>query len=105
VGTTGVAPRQAPGDLRHITEGRSTFTEVARETAPGGWPEPRRAPFGAQVDELERACERQVRELTGPRLCEPECSTLERPTEANLGVRLRGQERMFPWLGTGVATS
>ena len=47
--------------------------------------------------ELERVLERKVRELAGGVLSEPQGSALDRSAEADVSVRLRGQERMFAW--------
>ena len=54
-----------------------------------------RRTYGRQRAELERVLEGEVRELAGRVLGHPQCSALDRPAEANAGVRLRGQERMF----------
>ena len=51
-----------------------------------------------EMDELERVRKRQVRELARGVLGHPERSTLERSTEADVSVRLRGHERMFSWI-------
>lgn len=45
------------------------------------------------MHELERVLERQVRELAGG--VQPERSALDRPAEAEVGMLLRGHERMF----------
>ena len=50
------------------------------------------------MDELQQILEREVRELACRVLSEPERPTLDRSTEADVGVRLRSQERMFSWV-------
>jgi hypothetical protein len=47
------------------------------------------------MHELQRILERQVRELASGVFSEPECSALDCTAEANVGVGLGGQERMF----------
>jgi hypothetical protein len=47
------------------------------------------------MDELQSILERQVRQLAGGVLGEPECATLDRAAEADVSVGLGGQERMF----------
>jgi hypothetical protein len=47
------------------------------------------------MHEPQRVLERQVRELAGRVLGEPKRSALDRSAEANMRVRLGGQERMF----------
>jgi hypothetical protein len=48
------------------------------------------------MDELQRVLERQIRELASSVFGHPESRTLYRVAEADVGVRLGGQERMFP---------
>jgi hypothetical protein len=48
------------------------------------------------MHKLEQVLERQVRELASGVFGEPECSAFDGSVEADLGMRLRGQERMFP---------
>ena len=55
----------------------------------------RRPALGVHVDELERVLERQIREFASSVLSQPESSALDGTTEADVRVRLRGQERMF----------
>jgi hypothetical protein len=50
------------------------------------------------MDELQRILERQVREFASGVLGHPQRPTLDRSAEADLSVRLRSQERMFPLL-------
>jgi len=47
------------------------------------------------MDQLEQVLERQVRELAGGVLGEPQRPPLDRSAEADVGVGLSGQERMF----------
>jgi hypothetical protein len=47
------------------------------------------------MDELQRIMKLQVRQLAGRILGQPERSTLDRSAEADVSVRLGGQERMF----------
>src|SRR5262249_23666870 len=54
-------------------------------------------PFGVQVDELQGIPERQIRQLARRVLSQPQRPSLDRATEADVGVGLRGQERMFSW--------
>lgn len=47
------------------------------------------------MDELQDILKRQVRELARRVLNQPQRPALDRAAEADLSVRLRGQERMF----------
>ena len=47
------------------------------------------------MDELQRVLERQVRELAGGVLGQPQSSALDRSAEPDVRVGLGGQERMF----------
>jgi hypothetical protein len=47
------------------------------------------------VDELQGVLEREVRELACRVFSQPEGSALDRSPEADVGVGLGGQERMF----------
>jgi hypothetical protein len=47
------------------------------------------------MDKLQRVWEREVRELASGILGEPEGSAFYRSAEADVSVRLGGQERMF----------
>jgi hypothetical protein len=47
------------------------------------------------MDELQRILERDLGKLPSRILGHPQRSTLDRASEASLGVRFRGHERMF----------
>ena len=47
------------------------------------------------MDELKRVLERKVRKLACSVLGHPESSALDRSAEADMGIGLRSQERMF----------
>lgn len=49
------------------------------------------------MDELQRVLEREVRQLASGVLGHPQRPALDRPTEADVSVGLRGHERMFSW--------
>ena len=51
------------------------------------------------MHELQRVLERQVRKLASRVLGQPQRSALDGYAEANVRVRLSGQERMFARLG------
>ena len=57
------------------------------------------------MDELQRILERQVRELASGVLGQPQCSAFDRSAEADVSVRLCGQERMFTGLGLVFSTA
>ena len=56
------------------------------------------------MDELQRVLERQVRELAGGVLGQPEGSALDRSAEADVSMGLGGQERMFACVISGSTT-
>jgi hypothetical protein len=76
---------------------------LANERTGRGWArapprrrlELRRSSFRVEVHKLERVGERQVRELAGRVSGEPQCSALYCASKAEVGVGLRGHERMF----------
>jgi hypothetical protein len=47
------------------------------------------------VNELEQIFEREIRQLASGVLSEPQRPSLDCPLEADVGVGLGGQERMF----------
>jgi hypothetical protein len=77
---------------------RRTLNEVSLEPAQSCPLELRRPTLGVQTDELESVLERQVRQLAGRVLGHPQCATLDRTAEADVGICFRRHERMFPQL-------
>jgi len=49
------------------------------------------------MDELEGILERQARKLPSGILGHPQCSTLDRSAEADVGMGFRCHEQMFAW--------
>src|SRR5262249_44535353 len=98
VGPVALSLRELARDLREVLQPGRALADVALEPAHRRLLVLRRSALGVQVDELERVLEREVRQLAGGVLCQPQRAALDRPAEADLGVRLRGHERMFSLL-------
>jgi hypothetical protein len=82
-------------DLREMLKPRRTLSEIPLKPAHRGTLVLRRSSLRVKVDESQRVLEREVRQLSRGILGSPECATLNRTAEADVSVRLGGQERMF----------
>jgi hypothetical protein len=87
--------RQPLRELGEVLERRRLLGDVSLQPPHRRLLVLRRPALGIQVDELQKVRERQVREVAGGVLGQPECSALYRSTEADVSVRLGGHERMF----------
>ena len=74
--------------LREVLKLRRAFGQIALEPPHRRPLVLRRSALRVQVDELQGILEREVRQLAGGVLGQPECSALDRASEADVGVRL-----------------
>jgi hypothetical protein len=88
---------KACGVLREVPEPRCALSQVTLEPSERTTLVLGRAALRVQLDELEGILERELRKLTSRIFGHPEGSALDRSAEADVRVRLRRQERMFPY--------
>ena len=77
-------------------EPRRAFSDVTLEPPQSRLLVVRRPALRVEMDELG-VLEREGRELAGRVLGEPQCAALDRSAEANVRVRLGGQETYVSW--------
>jgi hypothetical protein len=90
-----LTPGEIRGDLREVLEPGRAFRQIPPEPSQRRLLVLRRSPLGVEVDELEGIFEPEVRKFAGRILGHPESSALDRTAEADVCVRLGGEERTF----------